>query len=243
MKTSAIFDLANARRQAWKCLALAILAFQWGCALPISDGQVQLPKWQLPFVGEDKGKTPAEACMITGRTLARKGEYKKAIAKLEEARKLDPQAPVAHSLALLYNRQGDVERARQEFALALEASPKDAGLLADMGYFAFEHGNWSESESFLRKSLAIAPGNEQAWVVLGTALGRQKRFEESYDAFAKILSRDENKTVQEAVAAKGDSADHPTLKSEKAALANVARMQQEATRPKKVDDVAKEPDR
>ena len=243
MRTFATFDRANSCRLARNYLALAVLALQWGCALPMSEGSWALPKWQMPFVSDDKGKTPAEACMIAGRSLGRKGEYKKAIAKFEEARTLDPLAPVAHPLALLYNRQGDVERARKEFALALAASPKDAALLADMGYFAFEHGNWSEAETFLRRSIDIASSNERAWVVLGMALGRQQRYEESYDAFARILSRDENKATQEAVAAAGDQDANPTLKSEKAALTNLARMQQEIVRVKKADEDAKEPNR
>ena len=110
MKTFAIVPSVNSRRLARKCLALVILALQCGCALPMSEGSWGLPKWQMPFVSDDKGKTPAEACAIAGRTLGRKGEYKKAIAKFEEARNLDPLAPVAHPLALLYNRQGDVEQ-------------------------------------------------------------------------------------------------------------------------------------
>ena len=142
--------------------------------------------------------------MAAGSKLERKGKVKEAIAKFEEARRLDPAVPVAHRLAILYDRQGEVERAKAEFEIALKANPRDAQLLNDMGYFACEHGNWSESEKLLRQSLDINSNNERAWVTLGLVLGRQDRYGESYDALAKILSRDEARANQDAIAAKTD---------------------------------------
>jgi Tfp pilus assembly protein PilF len=105
-------------------------------------------------------------------------------------------------LALLYDKLGEVERARAEFAIAREANPQNAELLNDMGFFSSEHGNWSEATQLLRQSLTIKPDNERAWVGLGIVLGRQGHYEESYDAFTKILSRDEAHANQDAIAAK-----------------------------------------
>ena len=160
--------------------------------------------WLAPFSSpsQDPTLTPAQACMAAAQKLERKGQLKLAIAKYEEARRYDPFVPVAQRLALLYDKQGDVERARAEFELALKAKPQDAELLNDMGYFSFEHGNWSDSEKLLRQSLAINPGNDRAWVTLGLVLGRLQRYEESYDAMAKILSRDEAHANQDALATK-----------------------------------------
>src|SRR5260370_40741456 len=117
--------------------------------------------------------------MTAGRKFERKGQMQPAITKYEEARRLDSAAPVAHPWAVLYNRAGDVEKAKLEFERALEANPKDFELLNDMAGFAFEHGNVSEAEKLLRQSLAIKPGNERASVSLGLVLGRLGRYEES----------------------------------------------------------------
>jgi Tfp pilus assembly protein PilF len=194
-------------KSAWRFAALAIAALPCGCALPGSDGQGVTSAWLAPFssANKDSSQTPAQASIAAGSKLERKGKVKEAIAKYEEARRLDSAAPVAHRLALLYDRQGEVERARAEFEIALKAKPRDAQLLNDMGYFAFEHGNWSESEKLLRQSLDIDSNNERAWVTLGLVLGRQDRYGESYDALAKILSRDEARANQDAIAAKTDT--------------------------------------
>jgi Tfp pilus assembly protein PilF len=171
--------------------------------------------------------------MAAGQKLERKGHLKEAIAKYEEARRYDPSAPVAHPLALLYDKQGEVERAREEFTIALKATPKDAELLNDMGFFSSEHGNWSESEKLFRQSLAIKPDDERAWVGLGLVLGRQGRYEESYDAFTKILSRDEAHANQDAIAAKAEKTNdtkkdahpipgHPVQQKDTAKVSSVA---------------------
>src|SRR5216684_2716476 len=193
MNTCPIGKPACNGQSAWRFAALAIATMQGGCAFSGSDGQTMTTTLLAPFSIASKVATqsPAQACIAAGRKLEQKGQTKLAIAKYEEARRYDPKAPVAHPLALLYDRQGDVEKARTEFAIALKAKPQDAELLIDMGYFSFEHGNWSESEKLLRQSLAIKPGNERAWVNLGLVLGRLGRYEESYDAFTSILSRNE----------------------------------------------------
>ena len=193
-------------KSAWRFAALAIAALPCGCAIPGNDSQGVTSAMLAPFSpgSKDSSQTPAQAAIAAGSKLERKGKVKDAIAKYEEARRLDPAAPVAHRLALLYDRQGEVERARSEFEIAVKISPRDAQLLNDMGYFAFEHGNWSESEKLLRQSLDINSNNERAWVTLGLVLGRQDRYGESYDALAKILSRDEERANQDAIAAKTD---------------------------------------
>jgi tetratricopeptide (TPR) repeat protein len=218
------------------CLAAA--GIQAGCALP-SDAQSMLSSLAAPFSSDVlKSQTPAESCVAAARKLERKRQVKPAIAKYEEARRLDPAAPVAQSLALLYNRDGDVERARAEFARAREASPRDVELLTDMGCFAFEHGNYPEAEQLLRSALELKPGHERACVVLGLALGKQNRYEESLDAFTRILSRDENRAAQDAMSNDDDKAGEKLVKPR---ASNLARLQQDAIRLSKVDSEAKAP--
>ena len=206
-----------------------------GLALSGNDGQTMTSTLLAPFGAASKEvpQTPALACMAAGQKLARKGHLKEAIAKYEEARRFDPNAPVAHALALLYDKQGDVERARSEFASALKATPQDAELLVDMAYFSSEHGNFSESAKLLRQSLAIKPDNERAWVGLGLVLGRQGHYEESYDAFTKILSRDEANANQDAIAAKPEkSSDAAKLPHP---IANLPILQEGSTKTSHVD--------
>jgi tetratricopeptide (TPR) repeat protein len=219
-------------RLAGRLSCLSVAAIQLGCALP-SGGQSALAVLSAPFAGAaQQPQTPADSCVAAAHKLERKGQVRPAIAKFEEARQLNPAAPVAHSLALLCNRDGNVERARAEFALAIQASPRDPELLTDMGCFAFEHGNYAEAEKLLRQSLDLKPGDERAWVVLGLSLGKQNRYEESFDAFARILSRDENRAAQESLAIHEETAADQSVKSSKNTLAN---LQLEAAKLSKVE--------
>ena len=219
----------------WLCVIAAALPI--GCTLP-AGGESTLSMLSAPFAGVSSNQTPADACITAARKLERKGQFKSAIAKYEEARRLNPAAPVAHSLALLFNRLGDVERAQKEFALAIQASPNDTELLTDMGCFAFEHGNYAEAEKLLRQAIRAKPGNERAQVVLGLALGKQNRYEESLDAFAKILTREENEPAQEAPAASEETTADKSVKNSKNTL---ARLQQEAAKLNKADPPARTP--
>ncbi len=222
-------------KSAWRFAALAMAGIQWGCALPGNDGQTVPSTLLAPFsaLNKEAPQTPAQACMAAGQKLERKGHVKEAIAKYEEARRSDPNAPVAHALALLYDKQGEVERAQAEFAIAFKATPQDVELLVDMAHFSSEHGNFSESEKLLRQALALKPDNERAWVGLGLVLGRQGHYEESYDAFAKILSRDEAHANQDAIAAKLEKS--PDASKLPHPIANLAAPQQDSAKASRVD--------
>jgi Flp pilus assembly protein TadD len=208
---------------------------QAGCALPGTDqGLISA----FPALQKVVPESPAQACVTAARKFERKGQVQLAIEKYEEARRLDPAAPVGHALALLYDRAGDVARAKQEFEQARKKDPKDFELLNDMAYFAFAHGNVSEAEELLRQSLSIKPGNERATMSLGLVLGRVGRYEESYDTFTNILSRDEARTNQQAIVAvtpEGSAAqreaqrlqEHLTLLQQNVARVSPAQNQQE----------------
>jgi Tfp pilus assembly protein PilF len=181
------------RRSRWRMLVIAGLMPQAGCALWGNDLQLLAPPVTLPatVASKEPGLAPekaAQACVAAAQSLEQKGYEAEAIAEYERARQFNASIPVARRLAVLYDRQGEVEKARAEYALALKAQPKDADLLNDFGYFHYEHGNWTEAEKWLRESVAVNAGHQRAWVNLGMALGQQERYEDSYAAFAKVLS-------------------------------------------------------
>jgi Flp pilus assembly protein TadD len=176
--------------------------------------------------------------MTAARKLERKGQVQPAIAKYEEARRIDPSVPVGHALALLYDRAGDVERAKQEFEQARKADPRDFELLNDMAYFAFAHGNVSEAEALLHQSLAIKPSNERATVSLGLVLGRLGRYEESYDTFTNILSREESRANQEAITAMGSDGSNAQRDAQRL-QDHLARLQQNVARVTNIQSAEK----
>ena len=67
-------------------------------------------------------------------------------------------------LAVLYDRQGNGERALAEYQLALQSGPVDAALLNDFGYFCYERGQLAEAEKYLRQAVQKNPAYRRAWL-------------------------------------------------------------------------------
>jgi Flp pilus assembly protein TadD len=129
----------------------------------------------------------ARTCLAQAERLAGEGREAEAVAQYERAREIDPRAKVARRLAVLYDREGDTERALSEFRRALREGPRDAALFNDLGYCYYRRCDFHEAESWLRQAVAINPACDRAWVNLGLVLGREGRFEESCDAFARAV--------------------------------------------------------
>jgi Tfp pilus assembly protein PilF len=137
-------------------------------------------------------KEAAEACVATAQELQSKGYASEAIILYERARQLNPrQREVSRYLAVLYDQQGNDTRAQAEYNKALKIAPKDADLLNDFGYFHFKRRSWRQAETQFRAAIAQSPDHERAWINLGLTLGELERYQESFEAFAKILGEAE----------------------------------------------------
>ncbi len=150
---------------------------------PPSFGSSQTPV-------KDKELKPAEAaraCMKTADELAQHGHRREAILLYERAKGLDPKVQVSRYLAVLYDQESSPE-AISEYNLAVAASPKDADLLNDFGYYYYKRGDMTNAEQQLRAAIGQSPRHERAWVNLGMVLGEQGRYRESFEAFAKVVS-------------------------------------------------------
>jgi Flp pilus assembly protein TadD len=133
-------------------------------------------------------KEAAVACIATAKELQAHGHAPEAILLFERARQLNPREhQVSRYLAVLYDQQGNDTRALAEYRKALEIAPRDADLLNDFGYYHYHHQDWKQAEDYFRKAIAQAPDHERAWVNLGLALGEQGRYQESFDAFSKVI--------------------------------------------------------
>jgi Tfp pilus assembly protein PilF len=140
---------------------------------------------------KEKDLKPAEAaraCLKTADELAQHGHRREAIMLYERAQSLDPKVQVSRFLAVLYDQENSPE-AFTEFNRALAASPKDADLLNDFGYYYYKRGDLTNAEQQLRAALSHSPRHEHAWVNLGMVLGEQGRYRESFEAFSKVVSQ------------------------------------------------------
>jgi Tfp pilus assembly protein PilF len=134
-------------------------------------------------------KQAAAACLAVARSFDQAGHAAEAIERYEYARRVDPRhADVAWRLAVLYDRQGQDDRAQAEYQAALQAHLGNAALLNDVGYFHYQRGRWAEAEKWLRRAVDKDPDFARAWVNLGLALGQQGRAADSHAAFARVLT-------------------------------------------------------
>lgn len=150
--------------------------------VPIADGQAEPPAPELP------PKDAARACIACAEELERHASEPEAIAFYERARQHDPKCHVTRRLAVLYDRQGDFQKAQEEYRKAVKESPRDVDLLNDMGYGYYTRGRWAESEKYLRQALLIKPDHAHAIINLGLCVGEQGRYLEALELFNKTLT-------------------------------------------------------
>lgn len=137
--------------------------------------------------GELSPAQAAQACIVTAEELEKAGHGREAIALYERARRHDPdQIDYSRRLAVLYDQAGDAPRARSEYDKALAQHPDNADLCNDAGYFHLQQGELTEAEKMLRQALARDANHQRAWTNLGIVLAQQGRYQDSFEAFAKV---------------------------------------------------------
>jgi Tfp pilus assembly protein PilF len=148
-----------------------------------ADGDPEPPAKDLP---PNEG---ARVCMSTADEFAKNINTEvQAIALYEKARQTDPKCPVSHRLAVLYDRQGDFQKAQEEYRKALKHDPHDADLLNNMGYGYYSRGRWAEAEQYLRQALSVKPKHPEATMNLALCVGALGRYAEALELFEKVVT-------------------------------------------------------
>jgi tetratricopeptide (TPR) repeat protein len=129
-------------------------------ARPIS-GLVSVRELQHPI----PKKAVREA--YQAQQLVRTHNLPKAIAKLEEAIRIDPDYRDAHcNLGVLYARAGRGAEARAQLQKAIDIGPPTAPIYVDLALISAALRQFSEAELFARKALELDPANSIAQQVL-----------------------------------------------------------------------------
>jgi len=183
------------RRVAWQLLMGIVCLPLLGCLTPFQGSTEPAPP-----DGSNKTKnaktelSPASSAKVNlsmAQVMEGNGHAAEAAFHYEKARQSDPTLHVAARLARLYDRLGDAPHALAEYQRALKENPKDADVLASLGYFYYTRGQWAEAEENLRHALTLNAKHQRAWVNLGLTLGEQGQYAESLEAFRKAVSEGE----------------------------------------------------
>lgn len=122
--------------------------------------------------------------MLRGLNHERSGELDKARLVYEDIRQKQPDNMEAvHRLGIVADAQKRHTEAEQLFLLVLERDPRNAALLADLGYCYFLQGQLTKAESALKKATALEPSNQRFSNNLGLVAGHLGRHQEALEHF------------------------------------------------------------
>jgi tetratricopeptide (TPR) repeat protein len=152
---------------------------------PAADSRAEATP-RAPAKGRETKDDASQAMTIlNSMNLERAGEWEKAREIYEEIRKKDPEnIEAAHRLRIVADAQRRHTEAEQLLLDALEREPRNAALLADLGYCYYLQGQLAKAESALTKATRIEPSNQRYWKKLGLVVGHQGRYEDDVDDIA-----------------------------------------------------------
>jgi Tfp pilus assembly protein PilF len=90
-------------------------------------------------------------------------------------------------LAAFYFRQGDMDRAEQEYVALHKQNPSDAAVLTCLGDISCRRALWPTAEMFYSQALRHQPENASARSGLGMVLAQQGKYGESVEEYKKVL--------------------------------------------------------
>jgi tetratricopeptide (TPR) repeat protein len=108
----------------------------------------------------------------------------------ETALRLAPDLPGAHSAMGFVHRFGqDWEAALEEYGMALEGLPNDAGLWGNLAYAHRELGNWDEVDAATERAIELDPRNATYFYDLrGNTYLVTRRYAQAIAAFNQALT-------------------------------------------------------
>lgn len=122
--------------------------------------------------------------ILRGRSFEQAGEFDKARKLYESLRKQYPDNnDVIHRLGVVADAQRRHAEAEGMFLYVLQKDPRNAEVMADLGYCYFLQGQLTKAESALTKATTLEPSNSRYRNNLGLVLGHQGRYQEALAQF------------------------------------------------------------
>ena len=191
-------DPRGARRQFEMALALGAqdpgVRFEYVKVLR-SLGEADLAQEQLAlYQQEQKSKsdrTLAASKMAQADEELAKGDPAKAVALYRDAIAVLPNyALLQYKLSVALDRAQDIEGERQALHQAVELDPRMAIAHRQLGYLAFNDGDFPTAETHFRRAVEAAPTFADAWVSLAATLASESHPEEAEEAVKRALQVD-----------------------------------------------------
>ena len=95
-----------------------------------------------------------------------------------------------YRLGIISLSKNDSVAAASDFERVIEWNASHLGALVNLGWIAQRRQEWSQSESFMRRAVAVAPDNPAVWLGLGLAVLEQSKLDAAIAAFAQVVALD-----------------------------------------------------
>ncbi|MBC8117926.1 MAG: tetratricopeptide repeat protein, partial [Candidatus Saccharimonas sp.] len=168
------------RNSVWwlKIACTSAVVFLVGCQFPgFRSAQRKSPDHQERPLN---GRQVAEVQLSLARSLELRGEIEPALNAYRQAIEKDPRRATGYwRMAVLQDRQGQVEESAALYQQALKLDSKNPDLLCDYGYSLYLQRRWAEAEERLRQAIALKPKHSRAHNHLGLVLAQTERADEA----------------------------------------------------------------
>jgi tetratricopeptide (TPR) repeat protein len=129
------------------------------------------------------GKDSAELHLFLGRAFLARGQDHQALVELAQAEKLAPLLPFLHYyLGLVYKRQHDFEKARQEFLKDRDIEPDVAYDYDELGMVSAALGDDEAAERYFREAVRRDARLGTSWYGLAKVHKQRKKYGEALTA-------------------------------------------------------------
>jgi Flp pilus assembly protein TadD len=176
---------------------------------------VVTPKLWIPVI-EGISKDP----LTQGRALLEHGYVQESIAELTvAATQPGPDLVEANNLlGIAYDRIGWHKQAAEAYNRALTVAPKDANVLANLGYSLYLANDYAGALRRLRQAAKLSPGQPVIYNNLGVVLANASKYDEAYKYFA-IASNEYDAHLKLASILEDQHRDRDAVRHYEAALA------------------------
>jgi len=126
-----------------------------------------------------------------GGTLFQNGQPREAFEEFKKARELDANVPHPYiSLAQMFSRAGDTDKAQKAYEKAYNEDKKDAKVARAYAEWLIRQGDLEQAQTIAKAMLAQDPNSITALLLDGIVAEMQGHSEQTKEAMTKILSLD-----------------------------------------------------
>jgi len=177
--------------------ALALLGGLWGCASTVTTSSEPV-SYERSGAEQTEADRRAHVRMELASGYYARGQLDTALDEVKLALAVKPDLPEAYNLrGLVYQSQGDVRRAEENFKRALQLNPRDADAMHNYGWFLCQNRRMSEAFAMFQQAIATPryAGLSRTLMAQGVCQARTGAYADAEKSLARSYELDPSSPV------------------------------------------------